>query len=132
MAMSANDTSILSKYLADDLVYIHSNGSIDSKASLLKGIASGNLHFISIVAEKRTASIDGNFAWIYGTANLTFKINNSETTIHNYISFIDFFRLNKQQWQEVAWQSAKINRMGNYDNDSVKPQASQSVQPSIY
>ena len=91
MAMSANDTSLLSKYLADDLVYIHSNGSIDSKTSLLKGIASGNIHFISIVAEKRTASIDGNFAWIYGTANLTFKINNSEMTIHNYISFIDFF-----------------------------------------
>jgi Domain of unknown function (DUF4440) len=132
MAMIRGDTAILSKYLAEDLVYIQSNGTIETKPSLLRGIASGYLKYLYIVPEKRIASIDGTHAWIYGNATITFKVNKGTQLIQLYISFIDFFRLNRQQWQEVAWQSARVNKLGDYESDPIKPQASQGTQPSVY
>ncbi len=128
-ALTSRDTTTLSRLLADDLVYIHTNGVVDDKSSLLKNIATGALEYLFILPEKSTATIEGNFGWVYGKANIRFRVADINMTFDQYISFIDFYRLAHNQWQLVACQNARINKENPY---FTKPPVKASIQPDIY
>src|SRR6266550_2961252 len=93
-AMIHQDTTQLKGMLADSLTYIHSSGIIDNKASFMKDIASGRIKYIFIIPEKVTATIDGNYAWVYGRANVRFKLASMTVNIDQYISFVEVYHLN--------------------------------------
>ena len=100
-AMTHRDTTMLSGLLADSLIYIHSSGVIDNKSSFLKDIGSGRITYLFILPEKVTASIDGNYAWIYGRANVRFKLASMTGNIDQYISFVEVYQHKRYQWQLV-------------------------------
>ena len=131
-ALTKQDTTTLSRLLAEDLVYIHTNGVVDNKSSLLKNIASGAIVYLFILPEKSIARIEGNFGWVYGTANIRFKVASINMTIDQYISFFDFYRFIHEQWQLVACQNARVNTDNPYFIKPQEPQVKKSVQPSIY
>src|SRR5450432_572724 len=58
--MIHHDTTQLSSLLADSLIYIHSSGVIDNKASFMKDIGSEHITYLFILPEKVVASVDGN------------------------------------------------------------------------
>jgi hypothetical protein len=130
-ALTKQDTTMLSRLLAQDLIYIHSNGVVDNKSSLLKNIATGAIVYLFILPEKSTATIEGNFGWVYGKANIRFRVAAINMTIDQYISYIDFYRLIHGQWQLVACQNARMNKDNPY---FIKPkdQVKERVQPDIY
>ena len=130
-ALTKQDTSALSRLLDKDLVYIHSNGVVDNKSSLLKSIASGAIVYLFILPEKATASVQGNYGWVYGKANIRFRVAAINMTIDQYISYIDFYKLIHAQWQLVACQNARVNKDNPY---FIKPkdQVQEHVQPDIY
>jgi hypothetical protein len=128
-ALTNRDTTTLSRILADDLVYIHTNGVVDDKSSLLRNIATGALEYLFILPEKSTATIEGNFGWVYGKANIRFRVADINLTVDQYISFIDFYRLAHNQWQLVACQNARLNKENPY---FIKPPVKESIQPNIY
>ncbi len=130
-AMTHRDTTMLSGLLADSLVYIHSSGVIDSKSSLMKDIASGRITYLFILPEKVTASIDGNYAWIYGRANVRFKLATMTGNIDQYISFVEVYQHKRYQWQLVLCQNARIESNAPYYNNMV-PQVKEGEVPSIY
>ena len=130
-ALITRDTAALSRLLADDLVFMHTNGVIENKASLLKSIATGSLEYLFILPETSTATVDGNVGWVYGKANIRFKVASINMTIDQYISFINFYRLIHDQWQLVACQNAKVSKDNPYFIDP-GPQVKKSVQPLIY
>src|SRR5262245_64705019 len=47
-AMTAGDRAAIERLLADDLTYVHSNGTVDDKASLLEALSSGKLRYLEI------------------------------------------------------------------------------------
>ncbi len=130
-AMTHRDTTLLSGLLADSLIYIHSSGVIDNKSSFLKDIASGRITYLFILPEKVTASIDGNYAWIYGRANVRFKLASMTGNIDQYISFVEVYQHKRYQWQLVLCQNARIETNAPYYNNMV-PQVKAGEVPSIY
>jgi hypothetical protein len=130
-AMTHRDTTMLSGLLADSLIYIHSSGVIDNKASFLKDIASGRIVYMFILTEKVTASIDGNYAWIYGRANVRFKLASMTGNIDQYISFVEVYIHKRYQWQLVLCHNARIDSNAPYFNNTV-PQVKAGEVPSIY
>ena len=130
-AMVHRDTTLLKVLLADSLTFIHSSGVIDSKNSFLKDIGSGRITYMFIIPEKLTATIDGEYAWIYGRANVRFKLAVMTTVIDQYISFVEVYRLYKNQWQMVLCQNARIENNAPYFNNSI-PQVKSGAVPSIY
>ena len=130
-AMKLRDTTQLSALLADDLTYIHSSGVIDTKTSFMKDIASGRIVYLFILPEKVTATVDGNYGWIYGRANIRFKLASMVGNIDQYVSFVEVYRLNHYQWQMVLCHNARIERDAPYFNNSI-PQIKSGDMPAIY
>lgn len=130
-AMTKHDTVALGAFLSEDLVYIYASGLVDNKHSLLKDIATGSITYSFIIPEKITATIDGEFAWIYGRANIRFKLSMMTGTIDQYNSFVDIYRLRHNQWQLVMSHNARVERNAPYYKDSIS-QAKPSIQPGIY
>jgi Domain of unknown function (DUF4440) len=130
-AMVHKDTALLKVLLADSMTFIHSSGVIDNKNSFLKDIGSGRITYMFIIPEKLTATVDGNYAWIFGRANVRFKLAVMTTVIDQYISFVEVYRMYKNQWQMVLCQNARIENNAPYYNNSV-PQVKSGSIPSIY
>ncbi len=130
-AMVHKDTALLKVLLADSLTFIHSSGVIDNKISFLKDIGSGRITYMFIIPEKLTATVDGNYAWIFGRANVRFKLAVMTTGIDQYISFVEVYRLDKNQWQMILCQNARIENNAPYFNNTV-PQVKSGSIPSIY
>src|SRR6185437_15596184 len=131
-ALTSRDTTTLSRLLADDLIFMHTNGVIENKSSLLKSIATGSLIYLFILPETSTATVDGNIGWVYGKANIRFKVASINMTIDQYISFINFYRYFRNQWLLVACQNAKVNTDIPDFNKPPAPQVKKSIQPAIY
>lgn len=51
-AMTARDFALLHELLADDLVYIHSNGVAESKSAYLEGVAGGLYEYEAIETQR--------------------------------------------------------------------------------
>lgn len=130
-AMTRRDTALLSTLLGDSLIFIHSSGVIDNKKSFLKDISSGHVTYLFIYPEKVTAVVDGNYGWIYGRANIRFKLSTMTTTIDQYISFVEVYQLKRYQWQMVLCQNARIEKDAPWYNNMV-PQVKSGSVPSIY
>ncbi len=128
--MITRDTIALARLLAEDLIYIQASGVEDNKHSLLKDIASGRIIYQFIIPEKMTATIEGNYAWIYGRANVRFKLSKMTGTIDQYISFMDVYRLKYNQWQLVICHNARLEKNAPYNHNV--PQVEGSIQPPIY
>src|SRR5450432_649198 len=130
-AMVHQDTSLLKVLLADSLTFIHSSGVIDNKNSFLKDIGSGRIKYMFIIPEKVTATVDGNYAWIFGRANVRFKLAVMTGVIDQYISFVEVYHFYHNQWQMVLCHNARIESNAPYFNNTV-PQVKSGLVPSIY
>ena len=130
-AMTRRDTIQLSVLLADSLIFIHSSGVIDNKKSFIKDISSGHISYLFIYPEKVTAVVDGNWGWIYGRANIRFKLSTMTTTIDQYVSFVEVYQYARNQWQMVLCQNARIEKDAPWYNNMV-PQVKTGSVPSIY
>jgi hypothetical protein len=130
-AMKRGDTTQLSALLGDSLTFIHSSGVIDNKASFLKDIGSGRVTYLFILPEKVTVVVDGNYAWIYGRANVRFKLASMTGNIDQYVSFVEVYQLKRYQWQMILCHNARIESNAPYFNSTV-PQVKSGSVPSIY
>ena len=130
-AMTKHDTLALNRLLATDLTYIFPSGVIDDKRSFMRDIGTGFIEYVYIIPEKVTATVDGNYGWIYGRANVRFKLARMAGTIDQYISFTDMYRLKYNQWQLVMCHNARIESNAPYIHN-YEPQAKGSIQPNIY
>jgi len=106
-AMEEKDSLSLKNVLADELVYIHSNGLKDGKQSFISSIASGQLQYQMIEIELLDAHSEGNFGWISGRIRLRVKVGTADP-VNLHISYLDIYRFQKNQWRMVAWQSARL------------------------
>jgi hypothetical protein len=130
-AMVRHDTTVLTELLADSLIYIHSSGVMDNKSSFMKDIASGRIVYLFIYPEKPIATIEGNYGWIYGRANIRFKLSAMIGTIDQYVSYTELYRYKRNQWQLVICHNARIEKDAPYFN-SIVPQVKGGDVPAIF
>ena len=67
-AMVRKDVAFLSQVLADDLIYAHSSGNVDTKATFIDSLTSGRLAYDAAVPEGLGARLFGDVAVLTGTA----------------------------------------------------------------
>ena len=106
-AMIARDTVFLQRVLANDLLYSHTNGMVDTKASFIRSIGSGTLQYQQMELEDVVSRAYSNTVVLSG--RMTIKVLYNGHVLEMKIKYLDVYRQNGKDWQLVAWQSAKLN-----------------------
>ena len=105
-AMVKGDTAALDGLLADDLVYTHASGKVDSKASFLDDIKTGQLRYKVIRPEDPKLSVYGDTAVATGLAAV--EVNNHGQELNMKLRYTDVWVNRGGKWQMVAWQATRL------------------------
>ena len=96
--------AVLSKLLADDLAYVHSNGTlIETKAQVIQSVASGKAAVDKIEFFPDTeVRVHGNVAYVMGREDLY----HPKTTVHMHVLHV--WEKTAQGWQMTSRQATKL------------------------
>jgi hypothetical protein len=106
-AMLAPTREKLDAVLSPDLRYTHSNGQVDSKASLIDSLLDGSAKYMKYQFHECSFTFPApGIALMAGRFDVkaVVKGNAADSTI----SFLGVWRLEKGEWKFLAWQSCKI------------------------
>jgi hypothetical protein len=106
-AMLAPTREKLEAVLSPDLRYTHSNGQIDSKATLIDSLLDGSAKYMKYDFHECSFTFPApGIALMAGRFDVkaVVKGNAAESTI----SFLAVWRLEKGEWKFLAWQSCKV------------------------
>ena len=104
-AMTTKDTNYLKFILADDLVYTHSNGLVETKNEFIQSIISGKIVYGKIgIKEQRIRCYDRT-AIIHGILHVEGSLNGKEFLID--LRYTNVY-IKNTDWKLVAWQSLKM------------------------
>jgi ketosteroid isomerase-like protein len=107
-AFKSGDADALGAVLSDELRYAHSNGIVDSKASLVELISTGKTKYVGYDYEERTFRFPApKIALMSGRARIQ-----AETATGKMDSVLSFLAVWKEdedgQWRFLAWQSCRL------------------------
>lgn len=106
-AMLKPNKAALDTVLSDDLRYAHSNGKVDTKASLTASLLGGDAKYVSYKYTERTFKFPAqDVATMAGRLEVQAIVDGVSMTTG--ISYLAVWRLEKGQWKFLAWQSCKI------------------------
>lgn len=105
-ALTDQDTAALDQILSDDLTYTHSSAHVDTKATYIASIRSGELKYVSIVPDELKVRVYGSAAVITGRAEFKSESHGQAATMQ--LRFTDTYVRQNGHWQMVAWESTRI------------------------
>ena len=105
-AMCDADAKALDELLADSLVYTHSYGGADSKASYLDGIRSKKWLYRKIERPREDIQLHGDCAVITGQARIELLSDGKPKTLNS--AYTNVWIKGAKGWQMVAWQSTPL------------------------
>ena len=105
-AQTGGDWTALDALLGNELIYVHSNTLVDTKASYVESMRSGGLKYTSIVPRDMTVRVYGDTAIITAAAHIT-AVSNGQA-IDNHLRYTDVWVRRGGRWQMVSWQSTRI------------------------
>lgn len=104
--MTQKDTARLKKFLADDLVYLHSNGLTETKHGHLESIGSGNITYKSMDRAPQTrVRVYGKWAITNGSVRVVGILKGNPFDVQ--LTYSAVYRKKKGRWQLVNWQSSR-------------------------
>jgi hypothetical protein len=104
-AMTRADTNLLRPFLADELVYIHSNALKENKQEHLTAIASKQLVYEKMEREAASVRFYGRTALVNGTIKVRGILNSTAFEVR--LLYLAVYRKKHGVWQLVHWQSTK-------------------------
>ena len=105
-AMCEADAKTLEEILADSLVYTHSYGGADSKASYLDGIRSKKWQYQAVERPIEDIQIHGDCAVVTGQVRIQLLSGGQPKKLNS--RFTNVWVKGQQGWQMVAWQSTPL------------------------
>ena len=105
-AMCEGDAATLDQLLADSLVYTHSYGGADSKASYLDGIRSKKWVYRKIERPIEDIQVHGDSAVVTGQVRIELLSDGKPKTLNS--RFTNVWVSGTKGWQMVAWQSTPL------------------------
>ena len=106
-AMVEKDLNTLKDIIHDDLVYIHSNGSTDTKASFIEAIEMGKRFYEDITIRKEKIRIYGITGII--NAQCTYHRTMPDGKPNNLsLYYTSVYVRNDGHWKHVSWQSFRL------------------------
>jgi hypothetical protein len=106
-AMISADPAKLDAALSDELLYVHSSGRSDTKASITEALTSGRSKYNTITYEQREfrevvpglVLMNGRCRVVLGQAPPFRELD---------LSFLAAYRLENGRWRFIAWQSCRM------------------------
>ena len=105
-AMCEGDVATLEKLLADSLVYTHSYGGSDGKASYLDGVRAKKWLYRKIERPKESIQLHGDCAVVTGHVRIELIADGKPKTLNS--AYTNVWINGPQGWQMVAWQSTPL------------------------
>jgi ketosteroid isomerase-like protein len=105
-AMCEADAQTLEQLLGDSLVYTHSYGGADSKASYLDGVRSRKWVYRAIERPIEDIQIHGDCAVVTGQVRIELLSEGKPKTLNS--RFTNVWIKGTKGWQMVAWQSTPL------------------------
>jgi len=105
-AMCEADAKTLEELLSDSLVYTHSYGGADSKASYLDGIRSKKWQYQAVERPIEDIQVHGDCAVVTGQVRIQLLSSGQPKKLNS--RFTNVWVKGKQGWQMVAWQSTPL------------------------
>jgi ketosteroid isomerase-like protein len=105
-AMCEADVATLQELLADSLVYTHSYGGADSKASYLDGIRSKKWVYQAVERPIEDIQVHGDCAVVTGQVRIELLSSGQPKKLNS--RFTNVWVKGRQGWQMVAWQSTPL------------------------
>ena len=102
-AMVARDFGALEKLVHEDLLYTHSSGVTDTKASWLESMKAGKTRYKSAACSERQVRFFGEVALVRGKAAIEAEINGQPRSLRLF--FLNAWTRTPQGWKFAAWQS---------------------------
>jgi ketosteroid isomerase-like protein len=68
-AMIAQDVAALDALIAEDLRFVHSNGTVEDKAEFLRKLRDGERRYLRYAALAREVRQEGGFSFVFGEAD---------------------------------------------------------------
>ena len=105
-ALLKADLKALDQIYADNMVYVHSAGKIDTKKGYLASLASGNLVYVSISYQPpaKVLVAGSNTAVVTGTASLEVK-NKAGKSTQRKLTTTTVYARTAAGWQAVSYQA---------------------------
>ena len=102
-AMVARDFAALEAMTHDELLYTHSSGVTDTKASWLESMRSGKVKYKSAASSERQVRFFGDVALVRGKASIEAEIGGQPRSLR--LLFLNAWVRTPQGWKFAAWQS---------------------------
>lgn len=104
-ALLRNDSATLADMLADDLVYIHSNSRIETKASYIESIRTRVLEYRKIKISDQRGMVHGSTAVVTGRAEIELLAHGRDRQLH--VRYCGVW-VAEPQPRLVSWQSTLV------------------------
>lgn len=106
-AMIAGDAGQLAAAFSDELLYVHSSGKADTKASFTEALVSGKSKYNAVTYEQREfREVAPGLVLMNGRCRV--KLGKSAPFNELHLSFLAAYRFEKGGWRFLAWQSCKM------------------------
>lgn len=105
-AMKAAAAARLDAILSDELHYAHSNGLVDSKASLIKSLAGRSMVYESFDYRDRTFKVAGpDIVLMTGRVIIRARSDGKQALLD--LNCLAVWRMENGRWRFLAWQSCR-------------------------
>lgn len=105
-AQTHNDFNAMQRLFGDDLVYIHSNAAMDTKASYIESMRSGTVKYRSMKRGDAKARTYGCMAIICGHANFEVTVKGEDKAVD--LLFHSVWAKRAAGVQFVSWQATML------------------------
>jgi ketosteroid isomerase-like protein len=105
-ALMKADTAALDKLYADSLVYTHSSGSVDDKATYIANIKSGKSKYEMVELSDFKVHVYGDTAVSFTTGKL--RVISGGQTLNNTLKIIHVYVKQGKDWRLVAHQTTRV------------------------
>lgn len=109
-ALAHQDFATVESSMADDLVYCHASGKVDSKASYMASLRAGTLHYTSVESNWQAPRIIGDVAVLTGPVTISVLNGTAPRTLSLQSTAVYAKRGGK--WLLIAYQSTPLPAPG--------------------
>jgi len=106
-AIVAKDTATLAELLADEMVYTHSSGTLDTKVSFLKALEERTLDYRALDRSDVEATQVGGTALLTGRGEIH-VVNKEQREVRLNVRFSAVWARDDAGWRFLCWQSTSI------------------------
>ena len=105
-AMTSNDLVALAALLHDELVYTHSSGVVDTKASYLEALRSGRTRYLSVEQCEHQIKLMGDMALVIAATHIEVDVRALRKSLD--LRSLAVWTATPAGWQFIAWQSSSV------------------------